>query len=91
MMDSPRQVLHRVRSWFPNSKMDHELDAEIESHLEFATEENRKRGMAAAEARRQALSICRSRPEQGETSPGARVADARHPANLRLHVSHLAS
>ena len=26
MMDSLRQVLHRARAWFPNSKLDHELD-----------------------------------------------------------------
>ncbi len=50
-----RQQLHRVRSSFPNSKLDHELDAEIASHIELATEENLHRGMSPEEARRQAL------------------------------------
>src|SRR5450432_550910 len=55
MKDSLRHALNRLRSSFSNSPMDHDLDAEMASHLEFAIEENLKKGMSAEEARRQAL------------------------------------
>jgi len=50
-----RQSFHRLRSVFRRAEMDHELDAELATHLELAVEENLQRGMPADEARRQAL------------------------------------
>src|SRR6185437_13224562 len=50
-----RQLLNRLRSSFPSVSRDRELNAEMASHLELATEENMKRGMPPEEARRQAL------------------------------------
>src|SRR6185437_14350104 len=50
-----RQLLNRLRSSFPSVSRDRELNAEMSSHLELATEENMKRGMPPEEARRQAL------------------------------------
>ena len=50
-----RQLLNRLRSSFPSTSQDRELDAEMASHLELATEENMKRGMPREEARRHAL------------------------------------
>jgi predicted permease len=50
-----RHLLDRLRSSFSNSPLDKDLDAEMRSHLEFATEENLKQGMSTEEARRQAL------------------------------------
>jgi hypothetical protein len=52
-----RQLLHRLRSSFPNPQLDQDLDAEMVSHLELATEQNLKRGLSAEEARRQALVV----------------------------------
>jgi putative ABC transport system permease protein len=50
-----RRLFIRFRSSFSHARQDHELDAEISSHLDFAIEENIKRGMSPEEARRQAL------------------------------------
>ncbi len=50
-----RQSFHRLRSVFRRAELDHELDAELATHLELAVEENLQRGMPADEARRQAL------------------------------------
>ena len=50
-----RQLLNRLRSSFPSTSQDRELDAEMASHLELAVEENMKSGMSREEARRQAL------------------------------------
>jgi predicted permease len=50
-----RKIFHRLRSSFPNARQDQDLDAEIASHLELATEENISRGMSPEEARRRAL------------------------------------
>jgi len=55
MTDWLRQVLNHLRTFFRKERMDTDLDAEIAAHLEFAIEENVKRGMSAEEARRQAL------------------------------------
>jgi len=49
-----RQLLRRFRSSFSHTQMDRELDAEMESHLAMAIEENMKRGMSEQEAWRQA-------------------------------------
>jgi predicted permease len=46
---------NRVRSFFRREPLDRELNDEMESHLEFAIEENVARGMTLEEARRQAL------------------------------------
>ena len=54
MTDRLRQLLHRMRSFFRSAQLDRELDAEMSSHLELATEENLKRGFSPADARRQA-------------------------------------
>jgi predicted permease len=40
---------------FRRNKLDEELDDELRAHLEFAAEENRKRGMSEEEARRAAM------------------------------------
>ena len=50
-----RQSSYRLRSVFRRAELDHELDAELATHLELAVEENLQRGMPADEARRQAL------------------------------------
>jgi predicted permease len=50
-----RQSVHRLLTLFRIPQVDRELDDEIASHLELATEENLRRGMPAGEARRQAL------------------------------------
>lgn len=53
--DSLQQGLQRLGSFFRKRPLDLELDAEMQSHLELAVEENLKRGLSASEARRQAL------------------------------------
>lgn len=53
--DSLRQALRRFGSFFRKRPLDLELDAEMQSHLDLAVEENLKRGLSASEARRQAL------------------------------------
>ena len=55
MRDSLRQSLQRLGSFFRKRPLDVELDAEMQSHLDLAVEENMKRGLSASEARRQAL------------------------------------
>ena len=55
MTDRMRQLLQRVRSFFRRAQLDRDLDAEMSSHLELAIEENLRRGLSPAEARRQAL------------------------------------
>jgi predicted permease len=50
-----RRALHRLRSFFRKAPLDRDLQAEMASHLEFAIEENLRRGLSPEEARRQAL------------------------------------
>ena len=50
-----RRTLNRLRSSVPHAEMNRDLDAEMASHLDMATEENMRRGMSEEEARRQAL------------------------------------
>jgi putative ABC transport system permease protein len=50
-----RRAADRLRSFFRDARDDRELDLEMAAHLEFAMEENVRRGLPAAEARRQAL------------------------------------
>jgi putative ABC transport system permease protein len=55
MFDRFLQSLRRLFSSFRNSQLDRDLDAEMSSHLELAAEENLRRGLSPAEARRQAI------------------------------------
>jgi predicted permease len=50
-----RQTLYRLLAFFQRSLLDRDLDDEMAAHLELAVEENLERGLAPAEARRQAL------------------------------------
>ena len=55
-MSAPlRRLFYRLRSFFLRAQIDRDLDAEISSHLELATEENIQRGLSPVEARRRAL------------------------------------
>ncbi len=45
----------RCLALFRRRKLDEDLDAELRSHIEFACEENMKRGMSAQDARTRAL------------------------------------
>jgi predicted permease len=54
MRDLLRQGWNRVRASFRKEPLDHDLDTEMASHLEFATEENVRSGMDVGEARRRA-------------------------------------
>jgi putative ABC transport system permease protein len=55
MMSSLRSALARLRAFANKPPLDADLDQELASHLEFATEENLRRGLSPQEARRQAL------------------------------------
>src|SRR5437764_9240804 len=55
MTDQLRRLFHRVRSLFRRTVQDRDLDVEMSAHLELAVEENLRRGLSRAEARRQAL------------------------------------
>jgi putative ABC transport system permease protein len=55
VIDRLRQSLQRFLSLFRRARLDQEHDAEVAAHLDLATDENRKNGMSAEEARRQAL------------------------------------
>src|SRR5215475_11840050 len=54
MINWLKQLLQRLGSSFANPRIDRDLDAEMESHLAMAIEENVKRGMSEQEAWRQA-------------------------------------
>ncbi len=54
-MNSIRELLARMYSFFRGRKQDQDFDAELSAHLEMAIEDNIKRGMSAEEARRRAL------------------------------------
>jgi predicted permease len=54
-MSALREAMERLRSFFLKRQRDSELDAEMASHLELATEENLQKGMPADEARRLAM------------------------------------
>jgi putative ABC transport system permease protein len=55
MIDRLRQLFLRFASLFCRKQLDRDLDAEMNSHLAMAIEENLQHGMSLAEARRQAL------------------------------------
>ena len=71
MIDSVRRALNRLRSFFRKEPLDRELNAELASHLEFAIEDNLRKGMSADEARRQALirfgGVAQAREQHRET------------------------
>jgi predicted permease len=46
-----RMLLHRVLGIFRKRQLDHELDAEIQSHLEMQVEDNLRKGMSLEEAK----------------------------------------
>jgi len=54
-MNWVRSMASRVAAMFRRRKLDGELDEELRAHLEMAAEENRRRGMGADDAWRQAL------------------------------------
>jgi len=54
-MDLLRILLSRCAALFRRKKLDAELDEELQSHIDFAIEENLARGMSEQEARRAAL------------------------------------
>src|SRR5260370_28235375 len=54
-MDWIRIFLNRCASLFGKKKLDQELDEELQSHFEFAIEENLRSGLSRQEARTRAL------------------------------------
>jgi putative ABC transport system permease protein len=54
-MEPIRILLSRCAALFRRRHLDQDLDAELSAHIEFAVEENMKRGMSAQEARTRAL------------------------------------
>ena len=54
-MDQLRILLSRCRAFFHRKELDGDLDDELRSHIEFAIEENCRRGMSEEEARTAAL------------------------------------
>ena len=55
MREFCRIFLFRVTALFRHRRLEDDLDAELRSHLEFAAERNRRRGMSAEMAQREAL------------------------------------
>src|SRR5689334_18982770 len=55
VITSLRLLFQRLRALFFRTELDRDLDAEMSAHLEPAIEENFRRGLSHAEARRQAL------------------------------------
>ena len=55
MKTSLRGIRNRLLSFFSKDRLDRELDEELASHVEFATEENIVLGVTRDEARRQAI------------------------------------
>ena len=55
MIDTLWRAFERLRAFFRKAPMDRDLEAEMASHLAFATEENLRRGLSPEEASRQAL------------------------------------
>jgi predicted permease len=55
MPDFLRTFLRRLAALFSRRRLEDDLDAELRSHLEMAVERNLRKGMTAADARREAL------------------------------------
>ncbi len=49
------EALQKLSSLFRKQRLDRELEAELAAHLELAADENRRNGIPAEEARRQAM------------------------------------
>ncbi len=56
-MDWMRVLFTRCTALFRKRKLDADLDEELRAHIEFAIEENRKRGMRERDARTKALQM----------------------------------
>ncbi len=54
-MGAIREAFNRVLSFFHKQERDSDLDAELQSHIDLAVEENISHGMSPQEARRRAL------------------------------------
>jgi predicted permease len=54
-MGALREAFNRILSFFHKPQRDSDLDAEVQSHLDLAIEENISHGMSPEEARRRAL------------------------------------
>ena len=54
-MANIREVFNRILSFFNKQQRDSDLDAELQSHIDLAVEENIGHGMSPEEARRRAL------------------------------------
>lgn len=57
-----RETVSRMLGVFGRRNGDADLDEELRTHVEFAAEENRRRGMSQADARREALRQMRRSP-----------------------------
>jgi predicted permease len=55
MLSSIRRAFRRAGSLFGKARLDNDLNEEVASHLNFAIEENIRRGLPRREARRQAM------------------------------------
>src|SRR5690242_20470299 len=55
MIASLRSAIARIRAFLGKAPRDSEFEQELASHLDFAVEENLRRGLSPEEARRQAL------------------------------------
>jgi len=55
MIDTLRELLARMASFFRKQARDEDFDQEMAAHLEFAVQENLRRGLPLDEARRRAL------------------------------------
>src|SRR6185312_10090529 len=49
-----RVLIVRLKGLFASQRLDEDLNAELQAHLEMLVEENRRKGMSAEEARRAA-------------------------------------
>ncbi len=56
-MDWLREMLSRCAGLLRRKRLDHNLDEELEAHLELAVQENVRRGMSEADARTAALRV----------------------------------
>jgi predicted permease len=54
-MDHIRTMLSRIASLFRNKHLDAELDEELRTHIDLATQENQQRGLSQQQARTKAL------------------------------------
>jgi predicted permease len=65
VIDSALELLARVRSFFRRRARDDDFDAELSAHLDLSIEDNIRRGLSPAEARRRAL-VCLGGLEQAK-------------------------